>query len=103
MTVARGFVITITSGLTFAIFGALAGCALGWVAPDYYRIVFRLRPETEFNAVQLGLGLGVTQGLGAGLAVGLAIVLIIAWFDSRPATRSYKVSVTQLSPRYGST
>ena len=83
MSVVRGFVITIVSGLAFALFGGLAGGALGWAAPDYYRIVFDMRPEARFNAVQLGLGLGVTQGFGAGLIVGLAIVLIVAWYNSR--------------------
>lgn len=87
MSVVRGFVITIVSGLAFALFGGLAGAALGWAAPDYYRIVFGMRPDAQFNAVQLGLGLGVTQGFGAGLIVGLAIVLIVAWYNSRvPAT-----------------
>jgi hypothetical protein len=86
MTVARGFVITISAAMIFAIFGGLAGSTLGWLAPDYYRIVFNLRPDTSFNSVQLGLGLGVTQGFGAGLVVGLAIVLIVAWINSRTAT-----------------
>ncbi len=86
MTVMRGFVITISAGLTFALMGGLAGSALGWIAPDYYRIVFRMPPDISFNSVHLGLGLGVTQGFGAGLVVGLAIVLIVAWFNSRTTT-----------------
>lgn len=93
MSVMRGFVITIVSGLAFALFGGLAGAALGWAAPDYYRIVFGMRPDVQFNAVQLGMGLGITQGFGAGLIVGLAIVFIVAWYNSRvpaisDATRS---------------
>jgi MFS family permease len=83
MSVTRGFVITVVSALVFAFFGGLAGAALGWAAPDYYRIVFAIQSEVSFNSVQLGVGLGITQGFGAGLITGLAIVLIVAWYNRR--------------------
>lgn len=83
MTVVRGFAITLASGLVFACFGATVGYILGSVAPDYYRIVFRLPPEVPLDPAQAGLGLGMTQGLGIGLIVGLVIVLTVAWYNSR--------------------
>jgi len=83
MTIARGFAITITSGLVFGCFGALAGYLLGLVAPDYYYTMFRIPPTASLNVSQIGLGLGATQGLAAGLIVGLVIVLTVAWYHSR--------------------
>ena len=83
MTVVRGFIITIASGLAFAATGGVLGWAMGTLAPDYYRIVFRIPPDIEFDPAQAGLGLGLTQGLAAGLFVGLVIVLAVAWYRSR--------------------
>lgn len=86
MTVFRGFVITIVSGVAFGIVGGGGGYLLGRVAPDYYRTVFRIPPEIAIDPAQAGLGLGVTQGLAAGLIVGLAIVATVAWYNSRAST-----------------
>ncbi|MDB5336416.1 MAG: hypothetical protein JWN70_2035 [Planctomycetaceae bacterium] len=83
MTVLRGFIITITSGVVFALVGALAGYSLGLIAPDYYRTVFRMPPEISLDLAQAGLGLGATQGLGAGILIGLAIVVTVAWYNLR--------------------
>jgi hypothetical protein len=88
MTIARGFAITIVSGVAFGIFGAVVGYALGTFAPDYYRTVFRIPPGVELDPVQTGLGLGVTQGLTAGLFIGLAIVVTVAWYESRATQNS---------------
>lgn len=88
MTVARGFVITIASGIAFAVVGGGLGYALGTLAPDYYRVVFRIPPGGGFNPVQTGLGLGLTQGLAAGLFIGLVIVVAVAWFNARSSQRS---------------
>ena len=85
MTVVRGFAITIASGIAFGCFGALAGYALGSVAPDYYRIVFRIPSDIAINPAQAGLGLGVTQGCVSGLIIGLVIVVAVAWYNSRVA------------------
>jgi len=86
MTVVRGFMITIASGLAFGLFGGIAGYLLGSIAPDYYRTVFRIPPQALIDPAQAGLGLGVTQGLGVGLMVGLVIVVSVAWYNSRMAT-----------------
>ena len=83
MTVVRGFIITIASGLAFAAIGGVLGYAMGTLAPDYYRIVFRIPPGIELDPAQAGLGLGLTQGLAAGLFVGLVIVLAVVWYRSR--------------------
>jgi len=83
MTVVRGFIITVASGIAFALLGAGAGYLLGSVAPDYYRTVFRIPPDVSIDPAQAGLGLGVTQGLAGGLVIGLVIVLSVAWYNSR--------------------
>ncbi len=83
MTVLRGFVITIASGLALAVIGGVLGYAMGTFAPDYYRIVFRIPPGIELDPVQAGFGLGLTQGLLAGLFIGLVNVVAVAWYRSR--------------------
>jgi hypothetical protein len=87
MTVLRGFAITIASGAAFSILGGAFGYALGALAPDYYRFVFRIPPGVDLEPAHAGLGLGLTQGLAAGLVVGLVIVLAVAWYNSRLTTR----------------
>jgi len=88
MTVMRGFIISIISGIGFAAIGGMLGYALGVLAPDYYRIMFRIPTRYEGDLVQLGVGLGLTQGFAAGLLVGLAIVVVVAWYNLRLNDRS---------------
>ena len=95
MTVVRGFIITIASGLTFGCFGAIAGYLLGSIAPDYYRTVFRIPPHTMIDLAQAGLGLGLTQGLGAGLMIGLVIVVSVTWYKIRMVTSQHTSTSTR--------
>lgn len=83
MTIVRGFLITIASGLGFGVGGALVGYAIGRWVPDYYKTVLRIPTEEQIDIAQVGLGLGLTQGIGIGLIVGLAIVGAVAWYNSR--------------------
>src|SRR5262245_44402839 len=83
MTVRRAFLIGAGSAAVCAAVGTGIGLALGSLAPDYYRTVFRHGNAPEFNPVQVGLGLGLSQGLLAGLAVGSVVVLAVAWTESR--------------------
>mgnify|MGYP003338949454 CR=1 FL=1 len=85
MTVARGFAITIASGLAFGLVGAGIGLLLGTFTPDYYRTVFRIPSQASIDPAQAGMGLGLTQGLAAGLTIGLVIVVTVAWYNSRMA------------------
>ena len=87
MTVLRGFLITILSGVAFGVVGALIGYGLGVAAPDYYRIVFRMHPESQYDLPTFGLGVGLVQGAGVGIFVGVAIVLAVSWHDSRVPVR----------------
>lgn len=87
MTVLRGFVITILSGIAFALLGGGIGYGLGKFAPGYYRFVFRVPPEVRIDPAQAGIGLGITQGLVTGLFVGLLIVLAVSWYHSRVMKR----------------
>lgn len=92
MSVTRGFFITLISGISFAICGALLGYLLGVQAPHYYRTVFRIPPDMPMNVAQVGMGLGLTQGLAAGLVVGLVIVVTVAWYDVRIQERAKQSS-----------
>ena len=85
MTIARGFLIVVLSGLGFAIGGGLIGYTLALVAPAYYRGVFSSGREPWFDPVQVGLGLGITQGAVCGVIVGSVVVLAVAWYNSRPS------------------
>src|SRR5205823_2802471 len=83
MTVARGFLIIILSGLGFALGGGLLGYTLAATAPGYYRGVFSSGHEPSFDPVAVGVGLGISQGLICGLVVGAVVVLAVAWYNSR--------------------
>src|SRR3954470_18262392 len=83
MTVRRAFLTVAASAAECGVVGNGIGWGLGTFAPGYYRTVFRYGDAPEFNAVQVGVGLGLTQGLGAGLAVGCVVVLAVVWHDSR--------------------
>src|SRR4051812_18099111 len=86
MTVARGFLIIVLSGLAFAAGGGLTGYTLAVLLPAYYRGVFRGGREPGFDPVAVGLGLGVTQGAVCGVLVGAVVVLAVAWYNSRRGT-----------------
>src|SRR5262249_36996738 len=91
MTVVRGFAIIGVTASACGTIGALIGLLLGVFAPGYYRAVFRYGDSAEFNAVQVGIGLGLSQGLIAGLTIGCVVVLAVTWYRIRrpvePSTR----------------
>lgn len=97
MTVLKGFLIIILSGIAFAIGGGAIGYTLGVVMPGYYRAIFSSGREAWFDPVAVGLGLGLTQGLIAGLAVGSVIVLAVAWYNSRRQALEVEFSVPRLT------
>jgi hypothetical protein len=66
--------------------------------PGYYRTVFRYGDSPDFNAVEVGVGLGLTQGLMAGVAVGCVVVLAVAWHGSRRRTVLNQVLGSPPSP-----
>jgi hypothetical protein len=83
MTVARAFTITAASGFLCGTLGGLIGYLLGKLAPDYFRTIFRVPPEMEFNPMQAGVGLGLVQGLMTGIGIALLIVIAVTWFEVR--------------------
>jgi hypothetical protein len=46
---------------------------VGFVAPGYYRAMFRDRVGTDFSPVEIGIGLGAGQGALAGFVLGFAL------------------------------
>lgn len=64
---------------TGAVLGGLFGATVGWLAPGYYRTVFRNGMDPGFDPVQTGMGLGVGQGAAVGLAAGLLLLAAVAW------------------------
>jgi hypothetical protein len=83
MTVAKGFLIIVSSGVAFALAGGLVGYSLGAFAPGYYRGVYGSGREPWFDPVAVGLGLGLSQGLICGVIIGAVVVLAVAWYNSR--------------------
>ncbi len=78
--------------VTFACVGAMIGAAIGTVAPEYYRSVFRLGDLPNFHPLQIGIGLGATQGVASGVAISLAVLALLAWRDvriTRPAENDF--------------
>jgi|APTNR8051073442_1049403.scaffolds.fasta_scaffold32683_2 hypothetical protein len=57
--------------------GGLVGFYLGRFTPDYYRAVFDVPESAPFDAVQAGVGLGVSQGLVAGSVIGTILVVTV--------------------------
>ena len=83
MTVLKGFVITVTSGVAFAVAGTGLGYSIGKYAPGYYRLGFGTPADVEFDPIHAGIGLGATQGLATGIIAGLVIVVAVAWYNLR--------------------
>ena len=77
----RGFLIVALSALFFGCAGAAIGGALGLLAPDYYRSLFRMSPQN--SAVEVGIGQGLTQGLAIGIVIALVVIVSAAWYKSR--------------------
>ena len=83
MTIFKGFLIVILSGIAFALGGALIGYSLGVAMPGYYRAVFSSDRELWFDPATVGFGMGLTQGLICGVVIGSVVVLAVAWHNSR--------------------
>ena len=102
MTVVRGFLITLSSGITGSVVGTSIGYGVGRFFPFYYQTVFDL-PENSVRSdlIELAMGMGMLQGLGGGLAIGLVIVLVVAWYQQRLATASFSSQGAQSSSGEG--
>ncbi|MFW6159258.1 MAG: hypothetical protein ACOC8E_07875 [Planctomycetota bacterium] len=70
----------------FGVAGGIVGFLLGAYAPGYYRQVFGALDE-GVQPTEFGLGLGVTRGLIWGPVIGVLLVAIIAWKETRAASR----------------
>ncbi len=79
MTIPKAIFTVVACALLFALVGGAIGCALGALAPGYYRAVFRHGQEPWFDPLGVGLGLGVTQGISGGALIGVALVVILVW------------------------
>jgi hypothetical protein len=60
-----------------AILGGTAGYWIGRAAPQYYRAVFGVAAGDSFDAVEAGIGLGVSQGLVGGAVLGAILVVTV--------------------------
>lgn len=89
MTVIRGFVIVILSGLVFGGAGACIGWLLAVLAPDFYRAIFRMPPGSAIDPVQVGVGVGLVNGVMIGLGLGTIIVIITTWWNVRMISRRF--------------
>jgi hypothetical protein len=73
----RPVLVLVSCLLGGTILGGLVGFYLGKFAPEYYRAVFDVPDSGIFDAVQAGVGLGVSQGLVAGAVIGTILVVTV--------------------------
>lgn len=77
MTSTKAVLIVLSSALLFALAGSAIGYGLGVLVPSYYRNLYTSGDSPNFDAVQMGLGLGITQGFSGGIVVGLIVVFLL--------------------------
>lgn len=85
MTPKTALVTVLLWGVIFACVGSAIGAAIGVVAPEYYRSIFRDGHSPEFDPLQVGIGLGATQGVASGAAISIVVLALLAWRDIRSA------------------
>ncbi len=83
MNVFKALATVIGTAIGFGAAGMGIGVFLGKAAPGFYRQTIAVRDQASFNAVELGLGFGLTNGLIWGMVIGILIVAILAWKESR--------------------
>lgn len=81
----RPLLVLISCLIGGSILGGVVGYFLGKWTPEYYRAVFDVAEAENFNAVETGVGLGVSQGLVAGAVLGTILVVTVE-FCSRSRT-----------------
>ena len=74
MSAKSALAIILLWSITFGCGGALIGAAIGVVAPGYYRSVIRHGDSPDFDALQVGIGLGATQGIVLGVVAAIAVL-----------------------------
>ncbi len=79
MNILKAITTVAATTILSAIVGGLIGAGLGKIAPTYYLQTLHVRDSNSFNAIEMGLGLGVTQGLIGGIIVGMLIVGFLVW------------------------
>jgi len=72
--------------------GTALGVLLGKFAPSFYRQMIPLREPESFDAVELGIGLGLINGLIWGLVVGILMVAILSWKETRRPRKNAEVN-----------
>lgn len=90
MTIAKGLTTVVLTGLGFGLVGAAIGYLIGTISPEFYRIVFSVKPELQFDSKMVGLALGIGQGATMGVVVGLGIVLLVTWYEVRELNQEGK-------------
>jgi hypothetical protein len=83
MTIRSAVATLLGCTLLLAALGAMAGFALGTLAPDYYRTVFLHGREPGFDPISVGIGQGLTQGAVGGAVAALVIVALLCWREIR--------------------
>ena len=73
MNVLKALATVVGTAIGFGATGTAIGVLLGKFAPSFYRQTVPLREPESFDAVELGLGLGLLNGLVWGLVVGYPI------------------------------
>lgn len=84
MTLFKALATIVGTSIGFGIAGTGIGALLGKFAPSFFQL-FVLREMENFNALEIGIGLGLVNGMIWGLVIGVVVVGILSWKEKRTA------------------
>ncbi len=91
MTLRQSLILILVVSVVCGAAGLGLGCALGTLAPDFYRgisphsrrAVRGEVPGHDIDPAAVGMALGIVQGLGVGLILSLILVALFLWGGRR--------------------
>ena len=78
MTLFKALATVVGTAIGFGIVGTGIGALMGTFTPGFFRHLMPLHDLENFNALELGIGLGIVNGLLWGLIVGVLAVAIVS-------------------------
>jgi hypothetical protein len=92
----RAAILALITTVGFTLTGSMAGGALGFIAPGFYRRMFGAGGDDAFDAVEVGLGSGAILGFLAGAAV-IAVWMVASVLPGLSRQRVFGRESSQLT------